>query len=263
MIIRYDSTAALRADYIAKRAKGSTEDRSWYGNESEADTLRLAEVGDTRLVPKAGALLSSLETVIETPRKVWERSPAGAFCSVPDAIVGLPLSMRRQASVQDDVAPITILAITTSSAGIDADVLARRGTTILALVIALSRIRPVSLYQICAVHGKQDGETIITSEINTHPLDLASACYVLTSAGFARRLTYGLARVHNDFNGMWPRAFNFRDPEPYYTALKPRLVADPSRCLIIGAAQLGDMLLNEPVKWLNNQIRRFTEQEDA
>jgi hypothetical protein len=119
------------------------------------------------------------------------------------------------------------------------------------------------LQQLTVLHGSDaSGETVITSEINTHPLDLATACYVLTSAGFARRLTYGLAKKLNGFNGRWPRDFSFSNPEPYYNQLKPKLVADPSRCLIIGAARLGDRLLSEPVKWLNEQIHRFTQAED-
>lgn len=263
MIIRYDSTAALRAAYLEHKGKlphnyHSGEGGNWFANESEADTLRKAELGDTTLVAKAEAALEKLDQVIETPRKVWERSPAGAFCCVPDVLAGLPTPMRRQTQVRDEHAPITILAISTSSAGIGAETLARRGTIILALVMALSRIRPVTLQQLTILHGIEGGETVITSEINTHPLDLATACYVLTSAGFARRLTYGLAKALNSFNGGWPKGFSYYSPETYYNRLRHILAPDPTRCLIIGAAQLGDELLDQPITWLNKQITRFT-----
>ena len=275
MIIRYDSTAALRADYIScikpkapsgglKSNRGDFYDNrmsggSWYGNESEADTLHKAEVGDTSLVPKAEAYLDQLDHAIETPRRTWERNVAGPFCVVPDVLAGLPTPMRRMVHTRDETSPITILAVTTSSAGIDAETLAKRGTTILALVMALSRIRPVTLQQLTILDGRDEGETVITSEINTHPLDLATACYVLTSAGFARRLTYNLARSKNHFMGGWPREFNYGRPERYYDRLRLRLAADPAKCLIIGAAQLGDELLQQPLVWLNTQIARFTE----
>lgn len=274
MIIRYDSTAALRAAYIATHPTGIAERKSnvddfysnrtsggeWYANESEADTLHLAETGDTKLVSKAEEALSHLDATVETPRKLWEPNVAGAFCSVPDYLSGRPTNMRRMITIADEHSPITILAITTSSAGISSSILAKRGTIILALVIALARIRPVTLHQLTILDGNKDGtgETIITSEINTHPLDLATACYVLTSAGFARRLTYGLATKLNNFTGGWPRGYSYGSPQKYYDQLKLKLVTDPKRCLIIGAAELHDELVVSPIPWLNKQIAYFT-----
>jgi hypothetical protein len=265
MIIRYDSTAALRAAYISKgcaSAKRYNSRDSWYGGESEADTLRKAELGDTSLVAKAEARLADLEHNLETPRKIWERNVAGAYASVPDYLAGLPTPMRRQIQQRDETSPITVLAITTSSAGIGAATLAERGTVILALVMALARIRPVTLQQVTILDGSDKGETIITSEINTHPLDLATACYVLTSAGFARRLTYGLATKLNNFTGGWPRRYVYGNAEPYYEYLRNTLSPDPKRTLLIGSAELHDQLLREPTVWLNKQIERFTTEQE-
>lgn len=265
MIKRYSSTAALRADFIARCGASSRfHDRSrdaWFGNESTQDTLRKAELGDMTLVPQAEAQLARLDQVIETPRKIWERAPAGAFCSVPDHLAGLPTPMRRQAYVPDETAPISILVDTTSSQGISAATLRDRGITILAFVMALSRVRPTTLHQLATLDGTQDGETVITSEINTHPLDLATACYVLTSAGFARRLTYGLGEALNNFSGGWPRGYRF-GKSTYYDALKLRLGLEPKKCLIIPAAELGDELLRQPIVWINKQIQHFTQAEE-
>jgi hypothetical protein len=264
VIKRYESTAALRAAYLQggdKRCAWGSSD-SWYGNESHAQTLHYSEVGDTKLVPTAEALLDKLDTQIETSRRMWERAPAGAFTCVPDMLAGLPTPMRRQMLTTDDRAPITILATTTSSAGISASTLAKRGTVILALVMALSRIRPVSLHQLTVLDGKDTGETVLTSEINTSPLDLATACYVLTSAGFARRLTYGLATKLNQFDGGWPRGYRFGNSKPYFADLVLRLGLDPKLTLVIASAELHDMLLSQPVAWINAQIANFTNQEE-
>jgi hypothetical protein len=259
MIIRYPSTAALADAYINHKVKmhdhGTIE---WFGYETEAESLAMARSGNTKLVPKAERYLTSLDLAIETPRRVWERSPAGAFAVVPDVLAGLPTPMRRQTWTSDETQPITILVITTSSAAISATTLQRRGVVILALVMALTRIRPVSLHQLAILHGADTGETVFTSEINTHPLDLATACYVLTSAGFARRLTYGLAKKLNAFNGRWPKGFNYLNPEVYYKSLVLRLGLDPLKTLVVGAAQLGDELLKTPLPWIEKQIARFT-----
>lgn len=270
MIKRYDSIAALRADYVAKnggqRSRGGFGDNSWYNNETEADSLWLAETGDTSLVAKAEQQLNQLDTAIETPRKVWERNVAGAYCVVPDYLSGLPTPMRRQVPQQDDRAPITILVVTTCSAGVSAETMQKRGTTILALVMALTRIRPVSLQVLCTVDGYRDrsGETVITAEINTSPLDLATACYALTSVGFVRRLTYGLAEKLNDFHGGWPQnvGYSYGKPKPYYDALVKRLSPDPSKTLIIGSAEFHDRLLSDPLAWIEDQINHFTNQNE-
>jgi len=182
MILRFDSAASLAARYaqLGIRYGGGTASE-WFNGESQETTLRLSQTGDTALVPEAELLLSKLDTAIETTRPQWQRSPAGAFCSVPDVLAGLPTPMRRRVDVPDERAPITILVCSSCSAGIDAKTMQKRGTVILALVMALSRLRPVSLQSLATTYGiDAEGETIITNEINTAPLDLATACYVLT-----------------------------------------------------------------------------------
>lgn len=267
MIVRYDSTAALRSAYLKGQGKKrlgyhSTGRDSWFNGESEADSLRFAQTGDTRLVPQAEALLTSLDTAIATPQKVWNASPVGPYFDIPEYIAGIPTYCRELSQELDETAPITILTTTTSSAGISAATLQKRGTVILALVMALSRVRPVSLHQLAFMDGSDEGETIITSQINTAPLDLATACYVLTSAGFARRLTYGLGRTLNNFSGGWPRRYRFGSPAPYLAYLKTKLAPDPSKCLIIGAAELGDEMLATPLAWIQKQISHFTHMQD-
>lgn len=266
MIIRYPSCAALAKDYEASvpaHKRQGPMSSSWYNDESPTQTLSLTYGGDTCLVPSAEHYLNKLDLSIETPRKVWKRAPIGARCSIPDYLADLPTPMRNRVTMGDEHQPITILACTTSSAGISAKTLQTRGTVILALVMALSRVRPVILDQLTILDGNHEGETIITSTINTSPLDLATACYVLTSAGFARRLTYGLAKVKNQFGGRWPRGFSLSNPDPYYKTLIPKLGLRPEKTLIIGAATLGDELLETPLLWINKQIQRFTAHEEA
>lgn len=265
MIIRYDSVAALADAYVKHNCHygdGGWNRDSWFNNESEAESIRKARFGDTALVPKAEALLTQLDQAIETPRRQWELAPAGAFCSVPDMLAGRPANMRRMVLTQDEKAPITVLATTTSSGGINASTLQKRGTVILALVMALTRVRPVSLQQLTILDGRDNGETIITAEINTSPLDLATACYALTSAGFARRLTYGLAETLNRFTGGWPKGYRYGNSEPYFARLRQELPPDPTRCLIIGSAELHDELLQQPVAWIQKQIARFTQDQE-
>jgi len=265
MIKSYDSIAAMREDYISLAATSgrgwAPKGRDpWYGNETREQTLARSLSGDTTLVPQAETLLASLDTAVETSRPAWDLAPAGAFVNIPAAIAGHPGCMYRKTLVTDDRAPITILACTTSSSACSQEMLVKRGTTILALVMALARLRPITLHQLTAVHGADNsGETVLTAQINTSPLDLATACYVLTSSGFARRLTYDLAVALNNFNGSWPRAFNATKPHAYFDPLIPRLGFDPKHTLIIPAAHIRDTMLSDPVTWVNIQVKRFTQ----
>lgn len=264
MIKTFDSIAALLAYGESVNAlytcKHDNSGLSWYGDETPEDTKHKTRLGDTSLVPEAERLLDKLDQTIETTKREWDRSPAGAFIMVPEAIVGLPTPARRAVYRADEHSPITILVCSSSSAGIRADTLMKRGTTVLALTMALARIRPVSLWTVATLHGADTGETVLSARITTDPLDLATAAYVLTSAGFARRLTYGIGYAVNDFNGHWPRQFGYGDPAPYYKHLAETLSPDPSRTLVIGAAQLGDELLQTPLVWIDKQIKRFTTQ---
>lgn len=267
MIIRYPSISAVADDFERKVGRGSTRygtsGSSWMNGETTSESIRKCRYGDTSLVPLAEAELDKLDQVIETPRLQWDRSPAGAFCSVPDYIVGLPTPMRRQIHINDEKAPINIVVDVGSSASVQADTLKKRGITILALVMALSRTRPVMLYPIDVASGNKDRETIWITQINTTPLDLATACYVLTSAGFSRGIIMPLEERINGNSGGWPAEFGYYgDSLPYYKKRLPLLGFVEKDTLIIPASKGSDELVRNPIPWINKQITRFTTQEE-
>ena len=206
--------------------------------------------------------MDRLESQIETPRKVWERSPAGAFACVPDVIAGLPTPMRRQIEIGDERQPITIIYSVNSSGSISADTLRERGTAALALVMALARIRPVQLKMLFIGDGREGDETVFTAGINTTPLDLATARYVLTSAGFYRRIGFRVAAKLNGFIGGWPRKFSGTAQDSYLAYLAKTLTTDPKRTLVIGPVYHRDPIVANPVAWINDQIARFTNAQD-
>lgn len=284
MIKHYETIADIREDYLRNgKELGGGGSADWYGYESKAETIALSATGDTRLVSEAEAMIEKITTSIEVPKRVVQRTVAGGWPSVPDAIAGLPLSMRRMVETNDDRAPITIYADTSSSAGINAAVLKRRGCAILALVMELSKVRPVTLYQITTMgtgkgpgggYGWADrsrnvnksdyaspiydnGEVILTARINTAPLDLATACYVLTSQGFSRRLTYDTTYGYGG-NGEWPVRYNLFGAKLYAKYITETM-GNPDTTLYIEAPHVKDTIVVNPVGWLETQIKRFTE----
>ena len=266
MIKSYKSLSAMARAYKdlgCNSRYGSARD-SWLGGETESETLKFASFGNPTLVPAAEKQMEKLDAVIETQKLIWESAPVGAYYSVPDVIVGRPTCMRKKTFVADESAPIAIYVSTVCSRGISAETLAKRGTTILALVMALSRIRPTSLHIMSYVDGPNDrsGETVVTAQINTSPLDLASACYGLTSAGFTRLITYELMHKLNGAQGFWPRDYRYGGPQPYLDGLKHKLNLDPKKTLMIAPAELHDELLANPIDWINQQIKLFTQENE-
>ena len=266
MIKQYPSISTLRADALARNVLDGGQrwanysSNNWYG-ETSAETQRRSEIGDLRLVPEAEKLMDKLESQIEVPRKVWERSVAGAFPCVPDYCNGLPTSMRRQVEIGDEHQPITVIYSINSSGSISAGTLRDRGVAVLSLVMALLRSRPVHLKMLFIGDGPPDGETVFTADINTSPLDLATACYVMTSAGFYRRIGFGVATALNQFRGGWPSKFNGTSPGSYLDYLANVLSNDPKRTLVIGPVYHRDPIVADPIAWINAQVKRFTEKD--
>jgi hypothetical protein len=263
MLKQYPSISALLTDYetFGQDTKQKMFNAlSWFGRETRNETINKTRFGDTTLVNEAENLLTQIDTNIETPRRTWNRSPVGAYYCVPEVLAGLPTPGRTLQYEMDERAPINILVNTTCSAGVSASTMRKRGTVILALTMALARVRPIHLNTVSIMDGQKDGtgETIFVAPINTTPLDLATACYVLSSVGYTRRVTYGLGRGLNSFGGRWPRTYRYGSPKLYFDNLTLRLNLNPIDTLVIYAAELDDPLLTDPVNWVDTQVKRFT-----
>jgi hypothetical protein len=242
--------------------KSDSNDLKWFGYETPENTLRLSKTGNVQLVPEAEKVISQLETQLNTPRKVWRRNVAGAYASVPDYLAGLPTNMCVLRHEPTEHSPINIYVRPNASAGVTAQQLQKRGTVILALVMALSRSRPVSLwYYFCGdskhMQSPRDyaNHTVIAIRIETAPLNLAQACYLLTSAGFYRRLCMGLGHKLNKFIGGPVVSLNVSQ-----TICFDLMGNDPERTLVIGPSTRDDPLLENPIQWLNEQLKKFNPQ---
>ena len=258
MIARFDSLGdfARRCEGVARVHRHDSAGSSWYGGISYQTALDLATSGDDTLVSQAQLLFDALEAQLDTPQGEWTASPIGAYPIVPEALAGLPDCMRRRVEVSNDHAPVTVYVSTTCSASVDAEAMLKRGVAILALVMKLQAIRPVKLVLLAELHGSSDGQCIQAIEVNSQPLDLATACYALTAVGFARHLTYSLARELDGFNGSWPNSYHGGGSR-WERHIREYLDMQ-EQDLYIGAARSWDEALSNPVAWVNAHIQRFT-----
>jgi hypothetical protein len=228
---------------------------NWSGGLSPAEAVRRSNMGDLDRVAPSDSLLSRFERFgFEAPRRAWVDDVTGAVPNVPAFLAGHPLAMRRRVKIQDAAAPLAVIVDLTSSSNVDASDLERRGAAILALVRILSARRPVELWAGCATDADGCKNASVTlARIETAPLDLARAAFVMVGASFPRQLCYGLSRARNGFAGSWPYGSHtisrtmFRD-----------MIADAfphvSDMLCIPAAHSDDQIHKNPEVWIESKL---------
>jgi hypothetical protein len=256
-IQRYPSIAALVADAESHRNYREFSDDDC-GYESPEITLQKAKHGDSALVPAAERMIDNLTLDLDIPERCWQPDVCGAYPVVGDFLAGNPECMRRLQPMESERSPLNIFVIITASHACSAETLMKRGTAILAMTLASSRIRQISLHIVSIGDESGYGESVITAPINATPLDIATAAYVLTSAAFFRRLAYGLASALHSTRGKWPDGY-VKTRQAYVRGLIERLNGNPETDLIVDAAFKLDPLVKEPLAFVQAQIDRFTQ----
>jgi hypothetical protein len=256
----------LTFDSIEEFAK-ATEDASgsvrhgagrWTGFLSFSEARRLATVGDDSYVKKAEALINQLDVDAPITKAFASiHSPYGGRVNLGDWLVGSPTPMRRRVRVSSDIGPIKIIVSTTCSAGIDAEVMEKRGAAILALLLKLQQVRPVQLYLLAELHGEQDGWHYQLIRIESQPLAVGVAAFGLCHVAFARQLTYSYARHVDGFNGGWPS--DYSRSKTRYAANRAERLGLTDNDLIIPEAHLDDELIQEPLEWIKKRLHAALE----
>jgi hypothetical protein len=175
---------------LAQAATGLSERSPDWAGATRAQAQRRAIEGNLDLVARADRLLDQIETDLDLSGLSRQSVPAlagGAPC-VPAMLSGHPLTMRARRPVASPAGEVTILASAFISASISHDVIARRGAAVLALVRAVSLVRPVRLVIFYADSGKGTRSSLVSVPIETAPLDLARAAWALTAPEFLRQL---------------------------------------------------------------------------
>lgn len=259
--LTFDSPAEL-ADYAADRAADNSHltrgPSGFFGPDTGKEALRKARTGDDLAgVPASDALLEKFERfTFETARKAWADDVCGSIPNVPAFIAGHPLAMRRRIRQDSASAPVAIIADLTMSAMITARQIASRGAAILALVRILSARRPVELWAGCMMGagvGDRDLSAVFC-RIETTPLDLATAAYVMTSASFPRRLCYGLASAEHGFSGHWPYSNDHKAPKTHGLQIIRRALEHVTEALYVPPIYADDLIATAPEQWIEEQL---------
>jgi hypothetical protein len=238
--------------------------RGWYGNHRKAAALRALTLGDESLVAASDALLAKLEDKLPHTRK-WQmqRTVSGGMVCVPEFLTGQPECMRLRRRLDRNDAPVTIFMDLTSSAMIDAKALLARGTAILALARALCEHRVVELWGGIALgEGRYSGKPWASTfawRIDTVPLDLARAAFLLSAPAMARGIGYGLGPTlagHSTWSGSWP--FGAHDLHVRTQSARLRAAMAAAEMLVVPPIYGTDPLVSDPLGWVTRELARLT-----
>jgi hypothetical protein len=258
----FDSSAALAEAYESKYGKATDRTaRSGWTGESLAEALDFARNGREHLVADAEALIGRIENAgiaLEWPR--WQDSMVGALPNVPAFLAGVPETMRVKRMTLNDRAPIRMFCELTSSGGIDVPDLAKRGTAMLALAMLLSQQRPVELYAVAGLSTRQEQyrASLVVTRIPAAPLELATACNVLTSAAYARDLGYKL--TGGDGGWAWNIQPFDHTKATFISRMREALDMSPQDFYLEPPHWNArhEPILKDPVAWINGELLKYS-----
>ena len=260
------SQIAALADTLAddnRSRRSCKKSNDWAGGVDWADAVNMTRAGDLSRVAPSDKFLAQFETLAPT-RSAWRTidDVSGAVPNIQAFIAGTPLTMRRRARVASEQTPLAIVVDIASSGGIDAKRLERRGAAILALVRALSAIRPVELWAGVSAtpYSKRNaGAWHVFARIETAPLDLARAAHFLVSTAVSRAILYGIihkqAGNEKDDGLHWPyNDHNFSRGRG--REILGRVIGS-DEIFYIAPPYVEDALVNKPDAWLADAIQTW------
>ena len=245
--------------YAGRLASRITGDY-WHGGVSFSQFSVKVETGDEKLVAESEAYLSKIEDQVPMSRG-WRNidDVIGAVPNVPAFLAGHPQCMRRKQRTMRDTSPLAIYMDLTSSAGIGAADVQRRGIVLLALTRCLVEHRPVELW-IGTSLGQHGGSGTVAWKIDTTPLDLARAAFHISATVMSRGFGYGLCQSVLGTGGAWP----FDDYKTHCQTAPKRLatVFPGQELLYIPPIMVGDEMTQDPVGWIKRTLKSYVREDD-
>lgn len=237
---------------------------SWSGGSTHAQFEQRIRTGDTDLVHQSDEFLAKIEDQVPLSRG-WRNfdDVVGAVPNIPAFLAGHPQCMRRRERTMKQTAPLAIYMDLTSSAGISAKSVQKRGVTLLALTRLLVDHRPVELYVGTSLgdYGRLAGSYTTMWRIDTAPLDLARAAFFIGATVMSRGFGYGITIQELKSNGNWP----FDNYGLHCETAKQRMAAafPGSDLLYLPPIMVNDELVEKPVEWIKRVLEGYVAKEDV
>lgn len=231
----------------------------WSGGSREDNLNKLAN-GDMSLVQEAEALVNKMidAQVFTLGVPMLQHSVVGFVPNVPAAIIGHPKDMwrRNTEDTQSLNSPLSIYAEVVVSGGVSHEELMQRGIAVLAFVMAMQSVRPIELYTYQGL-GNSHGAYGTVTKVETKPLDLARAAWMLTSPGYARTLAFAGAYHLGPADGSWPWN-SYPVKSEYEPSMREMLEMQPEDIFLCGAFLNDKLALSNPVEWVRQMIAKHS-----
>lgn len=264
--IHFDSVAEMGRYARDNSCTYDSAGLSWYGGKYAAQSIDGCINGDDTQVDNAKRMMDQFTDAIELKVQTLVHDVAGAFPMIPAYLSGDPECFLTMDEVRSASAPLTILVDTTCSAAFGADDMKRRGTAILAVVMALAATRPVRLELLSVLDAGRDhrreGNNIcfLRAAINSAPLDLSTAAFAMSDVSCARRVQYGIVRKVFDSPLQWAEieGCNAQDPRNPKTMKRTlELAGITGEVLYIPAAHREDAAMQDPEQFVRDTFEQF------
>jgi len=254
------------AEEIKKYRKNSEWDstRSFQGGITGDQAIEKVTSGDHDLRKRTEILIDSFldSNTIALPERIWELSPSGYFPCVPAVLSGEPENMFRVSKKSSTLSPLKIFCGIAASASFEKSQIEEKGIACAALAVALSSVRPVELFVHAEWGNGYDIQTIPVIRIETSPLDLTAAAFVLAHPAFLRTMTFRYC-CHwvNDPHCSMPWAYGGDPLEPERSKKIRNLIGATENDLVIHGAYSGHGIFgyhgNDSTSWLREQIAKY------
>lgn len=242
----------------------------FYGDTPIHKLYQYCATGNDSLVSEAQAMLDKAQINVETTAYVETPEVAGFFPCVPEVLAGEPECMRTVERTSANTAPLSVVIDLTTSATISTDFVRQRGVLLLAFVMAMCATRPVSLYVCTAMDGRaveRERLSACVVRLNTAPLDLATACFALTDAGFYRRLFYAVQSREGGSIGGWPTLLQddnvVATGSPGFCTRMQELLQLGTETLYLPPVTIESVnwikAFNDPAAWVREQVERHSQ----
>jgi len=234
---------------------------SFDGSLNESETAAGMDImlnGDETHVAKAQAIVDKLAIEIETPKREWYREVYGYYPDIPSYIQGQPQNMWMQRRTNDERSPVRLFVGLTSSAMIPDEKLIERGAALAAFCMAMANIRPVIVTPfVCLSSTSRSRNMLISWQISTQPLVL-SEIMSLTRPEVTRYI--GIEACRHQFGQSARRDPGFHRDSWDEEKMRAHLGAQPDD-LYLPPIYGHDPLLDNPVQWIQDNIKKFTSGE--
>ena len=239
-----------------------SRDTSFYGMQYDL-AVKMLEQGDMSSVALASKFVDKMQDaqIFSIGQPQWENAIVGYHVNVAAFMAGHPKHMMRRAVSEyvSTMAPLSVYVDVTVSAFLSHQQLIARGVAMLAFVMAMSQIRPVELYCCGCGHYNDDARAqAVVCKVESKPLDLARAAFMLTNPAYNRRISFsaGTALAGVPGNYSIPLAFN-RLPHADLEASMRHMLSMEAHDIYLKHGHMDDsLMLSDPVKWVRNMIEK-------